>query len=60
VRNSGGGSKRLTGATLVALGAMALAVFVVANDVTALSVALPDIEQDFDADVSSVQWVINA
>jgi hypothetical protein len=26
----------------------------VANDVTASSVALPDIEQDFDADVSSV------
>ena len=45
--------------TLVALGAMAMAVFVVANDLTALSVALPDIEKDFDADVSSVQWVIN-
>lgn len=39
---------------------MALAVFVVANDVTALSVALPDIERDFDADVGTVQWVINA
>ena len=45
--------------TLVALVAMAMAVFVVANDLTALSVALPDIEKDFDADVSSVQWVIN-
>ena len=45
--------------TLVALGAMAMAVFVVANDFTAISVALPDIEKDFDADVSSVQWVIN-
>ncbi|MET0761654.1 MAG: DHA2 family efflux MFS transporter permease subunit [Thermoleophilaceae bacterium] len=45
--------------TLVALVAMALAVFVVANDITALSVALPNIEKDFDADVSSVQWVIN-
>ena len=40
--------------------AMALAVFVIANDVTALSVALPDIEKDFDADVGTVQWVINA
>jgi EmrB/QacA subfamily drug resistance transporter len=39
---------------------MAMAVFVVANDVTALSVALTDIEQDFDSDVSTVQWVINA
>lgn len=46
--------------TLLALGAMALSVFVIANDVTALSVALPDIEQDFDSDVSTVQWVINA
>jgi EmrB/QacA subfamily drug resistance transporter len=46
--------------TLLALGAMAMAVFVIANDVTALSVALPDIESDFDSDVSTVQWVINA
>src|SRR5918997_1306611 len=47
-------------ATLLALGAMALAVFVIANDITALSVALPEIEQEFDSDVSTVQWVINA
>src|SRR5829696_726516 len=39
---------------------MAIAVFVIANDVTALSVALPQIEKDFDTDVSTVQWVINA
>lgn len=39
---------------------MAMAVFVIANDVTALSVALPDIETEFDSDVSTVQWVINA
>jgi EmrB/QacA subfamily drug resistance transporter len=45
--------------TVVALGAMALGIFLVANDFTALSVALPDIEQEFDADVSAVQWVIN-
>jgi EmrB/QacA subfamily drug resistance transporter len=45
--------------TILALGAMALAVFLIANDFTALSVALPNIERDFDADVSSVQWVIN-
>jgi EmrB/QacA subfamily drug resistance transporter len=44
----------------VPLGAMAISVFVIANDVTALSVALPQIESDFDADVSTVQWVINA
>ncbi len=46
--------------TLLALGAMALAIFVIANDLTALSVALPDIEKDFDSDVTTVQWVINA
>src|SRR5215217_277000 len=45
--------------TLLALGAMAMAVFVIANDFAALSVALPSIENDFNADVSSVQWVIN-
>ena len=46
--------------TLLAVVAMAMAVFVVANDFTALSVALPQIENDFDADVATVQWVINA
>jgi EmrB/QacA subfamily drug resistance transporter len=45
---------------LLALGAMGLAVFVIANDVTSLSVALPQIEKDFDSDLSTVQWVINA
>ena len=39
---------------------MALSVFVVANDITALSVALPDIEREFDSDVSTVQWVVSA
>jgi len=43
-----------------ALVAMVLAVFVIANDITALAVALPDIERDFDAGVDTVQWVINA
>ena len=45
---------------MMALVAMGLAVFVVANDFTALSVALPKIEHEFNADVSTVQWVINA
>ncbi|MFL5865481.1 MAG: MFS transporter [Thermoleophilaceae bacterium] len=45
---------------VVALGAMAAAVFVIANDVTALTVALPQIEKDLDADINTVQWVINA
>ena len=44
---------------LLALGAMALAVFVIANDITSMTVALPQIEKDFDSDLSTVQWVIN-
>jgi MFS family permease len=39
---------------------MALSVFVIANDFTALTVALPNIEAEFDSDVGTVQWVINA
>ncbi len=50
----------MTRGTWLALGAMAISVFVIANDVTALSVALPEIEKEFDTDVSTVQWVINA
>jgi EmrB/QacA subfamily drug resistance transporter len=50
---------RIDRGTMLALVAMALGVFVVANDFTALSVALPDIESDFDSDVSTIQWVIN-
>jgi EmrB/QacA subfamily drug resistance transporter len=44
----------------LALVAMALAVFVVANDITALTVAVPAMERDFDTNVGTVQWVINA
>ena len=51
---------RLSRATLTALAAMSLALFVIPTDFTALSVTLPVIERQFDADVSSVQWVINA
>jgi EmrB/QacA subfamily drug resistance transporter len=39
--------------------AMGIAVLVVANDFTALSVALPAIEHDLHTDVTTVQWVIN-
>lgn len=46
--------------TAIALVAMALAVFIIGNDFTALGVALPPIESEFDSDVSTVQWVINA
>ena len=39
--------------------AMGVAVLVVANDFTALSVALPAIERDLHVDVTTVQWIIN-
>lgn len=39
---------------------MSLAVFVIANDITSLSVALPSVQRDFGVDVSTVQWVMNA
>jgi EmrB/QacA subfamily drug resistance transporter len=44
----------------MALVAMGLGVLVIANDFTALNVALPAIEGDLNADVGTVQWVINA
>ncbi len=46
--------------TAMALVAMGLGVLVIANDFTALNVALPAIEEDFDADVGTVQWTVNA
>ena len=51
---------RLAPGTVMALVAMGLGVIVIANDFTALNVALPAIEQDFNVDVGTAQWVINA
>ena len=42
----------------IGLVAMFVAVLVIANDFTALSVALPAIEIAFSSDVTTVQWVI--
>ena len=39
---------------------MGLSVVVIANDFTAMNVALTTIEKDFDTDVTTVQWVINS
>ncbi|MEM6658295.1 MAG: MFS transporter [Pseudomonadota bacterium] len=39
--------------------AAGLGIFVVANDFTALSVAIPAIEKTFSTDVTTTQWVIN-
>jgi EmrB/QacA subfamily drug resistance transporter len=53
-------AERLDRRTILALGAMGAAVLVIANDFTALSVALPAIERDLDSELSTAQWVINA
>ncbi|HWV87748.1 MAG TPA: MFS transporter [Capillimicrobium sp.] len=47
-------------AVVLSLVAMALAVFVISNDISAMTVAVPDMERDLDATVGTVQWVINA
>ena len=39
---------------------MGIAVVVIANDFSAINVALPTMEKDFDADINTIQWVINA
>ena len=58
-RNMPSTDNRLSKATILGMFAMGVAVLVVANDFTALSVALPAIEHDLHTDVSTVQWVIN-
>jgi len=49
----------LSKATILGMIAMGVAVLVVANDFTALSVALPAIEKTLHTDVTTVQWIIN-
>ncbi len=39
---------------------MGIAVVVIANDFSAINVALPTMESDFDTNVNTIQWVINA
>ena len=46
--------------TKLALAAMGLAAFVLANDFSAINVAIPQIEEDFDTSVTTTQWVVNA
>ncbi len=53
-------SSRLNGSTVLAIVAMSLCIFVVANDFVAMSVALPRMEEELNSDVSLLQWVINA
>ncbi|HEX8929800.1 MAG TPA: MFS transporter, partial [Actinomycetota bacterium] len=51
--------ERLGRGTWLALVAMGLGVFVIANDFTALSVAIPNIEKDLHTTLNKAQWVIN-
>lgn len=44
----------------LSLFAMALGVLVIANDITAMNVAIPAIEKDFGTGVTTSQWVVNA
>src|SRR5215467_5636556 len=53
------GEGHITASTWLALAALALGVFVIANDFTALSVAIPRIEAQLHTTVSRAQWVIN-
>jgi EmrB/QacA subfamily drug resistance transporter len=39
---------------------MGIAVVVIANDFSAINVALPTMEQDFDTNINTIQWVVNA
>ena len=39
---------------------MGVAVVVIANDFSAINVALPTMEEDFDTNVNTIQWVVNA
>jgi EmrB/QacA subfamily drug resistance transporter len=52
--------ERISGGTMLALLAMGISVIVLAQDFSAVNVALPVIERHFDTDISTVQWVINA
>src|SRR3954452_2082547 len=39
---------------------MGMAVVVIANDFSAINVALPTMEKDFDTNINTIQWVVNA
>ncbi|WP_238152173.1 MFS transporter [Microbulbifer sp. A4B17] len=38
---------------------MSLAIFLIGNDLTAFSVAIPAIEKEFSSDITTTQWIIN-
>jgi EmrB/QacA subfamily drug resistance transporter len=52
-----GGTRPTPWLALVAMGA---SVVVIANDFSAINVAIPTMEKDFDTNVNTMQWVVNA
>jgi EmrB/QacA subfamily drug resistance transporter len=44
----------------LALFAIGVATVVIANDFSAINVALPTMERDFDTNINTIQWVVNA
>jgi EmrB/QacA subfamily drug resistance transporter len=51
------GKERINWMALFAMGA---AVFLIANDFSAINVALPTMESDFHTNINTIQWVVNA
>jgi EmrB/QacA subfamily drug resistance transporter len=45
---------------VLALLAMTMCVLLIANDFSAVNVAIPTMEKDFDTNVNTMQWVVNA
>jgi EmrB/QacA subfamily drug resistance transporter len=45
---------------VLALLAMTMCVLLIANDFSAINVAIPTMEKDFDTNVNTMQWVVNA
>jgi EmrB/QacA subfamily drug resistance transporter len=44
----------------LALFAIGIATVTIANDFSAINVALPTMEKDFDTNINTIQWVVNA
>ena len=57
MESGSGGTPRTPWLALLAMG---VSVVVIANDFSAINVALPTMEQDFHTNVNTIQWVINA
>lgn len=51
---------KLSRTAILSVVAMGMTVGLVSYDFTSMNVALPDIEQDFDSQLTTVQWVLNA